>query len=206
MHRAGEEPAPSQPSQATGFPDIGRIVESTLSRVQRDLDSAGLSGIRIDVTGDRSRPRWAEKLEKVVRKHAGTTRTHYVGPLWGTDGEDVTENRTWLDGVALPVDDAVSEVEARELRAAGYDGYLVAQLPVDGPWSVAALLAVCRAGLAEVVSLAQQLPVAGPFTAAGLAALAEDGLADIVRRIRAADLDGPVDPDDVLPRFGSAST
>ena len=206
VHRAGEEPPPpSDLGASRGFPDIGRIVEDAMSTVQVQLDRAGLSGIRIDSSGDRSRPRWAEKLEKVVRKHAGTTRVRYVGQQWGTDGPDVEENRTWLDGEELPVDEAVSADQVRDLRAAGYDGGLLGQLPVDGPWSVTDLLVVCRAGLPRVVKLVHQLPVDGPFSPAVLTALVEDGLPAIVARIQAAHLDGPVDPDDVLPRFGSES-
>jgi len=206
VHRVGEEPPPASSPAAHGFPDIGRIVEDAMSNVQVQLDRAGLSGIRIDVRGsDRSRPRWAEKLEKVVRNRADTTRTRYVGPLWGADGPVVEENSTWFDGRRVPVDGPVNDAQVTELRTAGYDGALVAQLPVDGPWSVGELLTVCRAGLADVVTLVNQLPVDGPLSPALLAELVEDGLSDIVRRIQATPLDGPVDTDDLLPRFGRES-
>ncbi len=205
VHRAGEEPPPpSDRGAGRGFPDIGRMVEDAMSNVQVQLDRAGLSGIRIDATGDRSRPRWAEKLERVVRKHAGTTTTRFVGDAWDVEPGEA-ENRTWIDGQRLPVDDAVSQEQAQALRAAGYDGDLVAELPVDGPWPVAELLVVCRAGLKDVIELVHQLPVDGPFSPAGLAELVKDGLADIVRRIQAADLHGPIDPDDLIARFGSES-
>lgn len=206
VHRAGEEPPPASRPQTRGFPDIGRIVEDAMSNVQVQLDRAGLSDIRIDVRGgDRSRPRWADKLEKVVRDR-GTTRSRYVGPLWGDHGPIVEETSTWLDGQALPVDDVVSDADVRDLRSAGYDGDLIHQLPVDGPWSVEYLKTVTSAGLAGVIDLVRQIPIDGPLSPAQLAAWVEDGLEDIVRRIRAAHVDGPVDPDDVLPRFGSEST
>ncbi len=207
VHRADEEPPPaSERGAGHGFPDIGRMVEDAMSNVQVQLDRAGLSGIRIDATGDRSRPRWAEKLEKVVRKHGGTTRVRYVGPLWGSDGPDVEENRTWLDGAELPVDEPVSAKQAQQLRTDGYDAALLADLPVDGPWTVAQLLTVCRAGLPHVVALVEQLPLDGPLSAGGLAALVEDGLEAIVQRVQAVAPQGPLDPDDLLPRFGSEST
>ena len=207
VHRAGEEPPPATHSAGSrGFPDIGRIVEDAMSTVQLQLDRAGLSGVRIDATGDRSRPRWAEKLEKVVRKHAGTTRVRYVGPQWGTDGPDVDENQTWLDGHRVPVDEPVSEQQVQQLRDASYDGELLAELPVEGPWTVAQLLTVCRAGLPHVVALVEDLPLDGPLSPAGLTALVEDGLDAIVRRAQEAAPEGPVDPDDLLPRFGSEST
>ncbi len=205
VHRAGEEPPPvTRSSGSRGFPDIGRMVEDAMSNVQVQLDRAGLSGIRIDATGDRSRPRWAEKLEKVVRKHAGTTTTRFVGEAWDVE-PGVTENRTWIDGQRLPVDDAVSTSDVQDLRAAGYEHDLVEQLPVDGPWTVAQLLTVCRAGLAHMVELVEQLPLDGPLSPAGLTALVEDGLDAIVRRAQESAPEGPLDPDDLLPRFGSES-
>ncbi len=205
VHRAGEAPPPPSASSAQGFPDIGRLVEEAMTKVQFQLDRAGLTGVRIDGTGDRARPAWADRIERAVRSRGGTTRTRYVGPLWGTDGPDVTENRTWIDGHEVPVDEAVSEQDVQSLRANGYDNALLAQLPVDGPWTITDLLTVCRAGLEEVVELVAQLPLDGPLSSAGLAALIEDGLEDIVHRVRAAHLDGPVDPDDLLPRFGRES-
>lgn len=201
VHRAGEEPPPLTREPSRGFPDVGRIVEEAMSNVQVQLDRAGLSNIRIDATGDRSRPGWADRLERAVRGRTGTTRIRRVG----SDGEDVTEHLVWVDGEPLPVDDGVSEEQVRALRGAGFDRGLVAQLPVEGPWSLPHLLTVCRAGLAGVLELVRQLPLEGPLTSEQLAALVEDGLEDVVRRMKAAHVDGPIDPDDVLPRFGKES-
>ena len=100
----------------------------------------------------------------------------------------------------IPVAGHLSDGDREFLRSVGFDGRVLLQLPVDGPFTREQVQAMARAGsLEHKVDLIHALPVDGPFSPEAVVELIEHPDLDrVVDAVHSLPVDGPVTTRQVL--------
>ena len=111
----------------------------------------------------------------------------------------------------IPVAGYLSDSDREFLRSVDFDGRLLFELPVDGPFTPEQVLAIANVGsLREKIDVIHSLPVDGPFSPEEITELVTGGsLQDVADAVHSLGVEGPVTTKqllDVARRLDEASS